>query len=131
MEHGTLSGYTTHECRCPECTLQNKIYKARWRAGQRRRPMVQARRARNHLMFLLSHGHSIRSLSQQVGVSTDTIADIVDGKKRKISKRIHEKILAGHTENAPYRGLTQRGTSKIKLGRGAEWDRKHLTESAS
>lgn len=118
IKHGTLNAYAYHKCKCDLCRQANRTYKAKYELGRKIRKMVLARQAREHAKFLLMNGHSLRSLAAQVGVDPETIADVVDQKRKHVTVRVRDRLLSGHLENAPFK-------TRRKCGAGVAWDRKH------
>lgn len=104
IPHGTRSRYVNRRCRCIPCRAAQNEYQrdriAKVRAGIWQRP-VSARRVRQHLFYLSSHGVGRRTVSDITGLSMRVLADYKRGRRKRIG-RANEKLILSITKKALY-----------------------------
>lgn len=96
MKHGTPTGYTTHGCRCPDCTEAVRVYNAEWRRKTHRglrKLSVSARAAKQHLTYLQESGYSERAIADLTGLSRSVIHRVLSGATKRVYAETNDKIL--------------------------------------
>ena len=110
-QHGTRAKYTQDKCRCDECRAANTDYQ-RQRTRRVAPTLVDASRARKHIIELRASGVGRRQIAAESGVSVSMISKIVKGSER-IRPRTEAAIL----------GLTQRNVAnRAYVDAGPTWD---------
>lgn len=96
FDHGTRSRYTSG-CRCSACREANRVYnRSRVRAAFN--GLVDAGRARQHLVALSGNGVGRRSVAAACDVALTVIADVRSGKKQQIRAETERRLLAVSSE---------------------------------
>lgn len=102
-DHGTLSRYKHHGCRCRTCVLGYRDYQ---RTSRRRRaygtwhPFVDAEPIRQHILTLHNSGMSYASIAKAAGMYEATVTGFIyalsarDPRKEKATQDIAARILA-------------------------------------
>ena len=95
MNHGTLTAYCTHACRCPDCKrVANRHVKAwRLRRLQGEAPLVDAQPVRDHVQQLLAAGMSFRGIALTAGwASRNSLTSALS--RDRVTVRTRDRILA-------------------------------------
>lgn len=101
--HGTLSRYKYHRCRCQPCRAESAAYQ---RTRHRKKgygtwaPLVDAEPVRQHLLALNAAGLSYAVIAERIGKSTATVTGFVYDvsprrpRKKRATPEVAEAILA-------------------------------------
>lgn len=111
IAHGRRARYVAG-CRCELCRAANRNYARKRGRAQREgdwNGLVDAARARAHLVSLSRRGVGRRAVAAATDVSQTVILDIRTGKKTRIRARTERKILGVTTAARSDRGLVKPG----------------------
>jgi hypothetical protein len=103
VRHGTITAYSTYDCRCAECGAAWRAYSRQWarerRAGRKRLRDVGA--ARDHLLRLVAAGHTSHSIESISGISDSALLNILSGKTKRVRHATAEAILGLTLDERP------------------------------
>lgn len=112
----------TKGCRCEPCRAANRAY-ARSRDRAARRPdevllsaFVPAGPVRSHLAELVESGVGLRTVAARTSLSRDSLAKLLRGERRRVSKRTRELILAISPEHLADGALVPAGPTWERVG---------------
>lgn len=82
--HGTLTAYKTHACRCVECATVANTYQKRLRLDHSRghRRVVSAAQAHEHVRWLRSHGMTWMAIADAMGYTSSTVVHRITRRDR-------------------------------------------------
>jgi transcriptional regulator with XRE-family HTH domain len=83
-EHGTLTRYKTHACRCVECMTVAGVYQKRLRLdhARGRKRVVPADRAHAHVQWLRSQGMTWTAIADAMGYTSSTVVHRITRRPR-------------------------------------------------
>lgn len=92
--HGTAARHQAG-CSCLPCCNAWADYQRMWRQDRRNgvRRIVDAGQAREHIRWLISKGWRMRAIAEQSLVSFTTVHDVLDGRRTRIRRDIHDALL--------------------------------------
>lgn len=95
MTHGKRATYIRRGCRCAPCKEANRLYNIEYR---RARPhpnaMVNARRAKRHILKLSKHGVGLRAIRDVTGMSFSHLGEIRRGTCARVRTTTERRLLA-------------------------------------
>ena len=95
MNHGTLTAYCSHACRCPDCTRVANRHVKQWRLRklQGEVMLVDAQPMRDHVQQLLDAGMSFRGIALTAGwKSRNSLASSLE--RDRVTVRTFERVMA-------------------------------------
>jgi len=100
MNHGTLTAYCSHGCRCPECKRVANRASKKWRvdkaAGIER--MVDAEPLRRHVQSLLDQGMSFRGIALTAGYrSRNSLGSALS--RKRVMRKTFDRIISIRVES--------------------------------
>ena len=114
-QHGTRAKYTQDKCRCDECRAANTDYQ-RQRTRRIAPTLVDASRARKHIVELRANGVGRRQIAAESGVSVSMISKITKGSDR-IRPRTEAAILGVTQRNAADRAYVDAGPTWVLIAK--------------
>ena len=82
LEHGTVTAYKNHGCRCLPCSVAGTRYERETYHGRKR--LHSGWKAARVIGALEAHGHTRRSICEHTGLSRRTLSRIVNGHVERV-----------------------------------------------
>lgn len=117
-DHGTLSRYKHHGCRCKPCCDNLRAYenrRYRLRGYGTWQPLVDVQPVREHVSRMVSDGYTIASIAKTAGTDVAALSRILYGPSKKLRTETAQRLLSvdpGDLTKSEHRTIDATGTRR-------------------